>query len=164
MDSRFGIYWFRFGLPRCTKPIPSKYHEDSQTVELPYTDGMLIDIDCMSGEDELGRPKGSERDDEASSVTAASGCDSFFRNFFPCSLCFFCDSRCVILGLFLKGRTKKIITSNIKEITKMKMLNEIELEIVAGGHISIVSPGEGTTIEDKETEPRDRSGGATGGW
>ena len=46
----------------------------------------------------------------------------------------------------------------------MKMLNEIELEIVAGGHISIVSPGEGTTIEDRETEPRDRSGGATGGW
>ncbi len=46
----------------------------------------------------------------------------------------------------------------------MKMLNEIELEIVAGGHISIVSTGEGTTIEDNETEPRDRSGGATGGW
>ena len=36
----------------------------------------------------------------------------------------------------------------------MKKLNEVELEIVAGGHISIVSPGEGTTIEDKETEPR----------
>ena len=46
----------------------------------------------------------------------------------------------------------------------MKMLNEVELEIVAGGHISIVSPVEGTTIEDRETEPRDRSGGATGGW
>ena len=41
----------------------------------------------------------------------------------------------------------------------MKMLNEVELEIVAGG-----PPGEGTTIEDRETEPRDRSGGATGGW
>ncbi len=61
------------------KLISCKYHEDFQTVELPYTDGTLIDIDCMSGEDELGRPKGSERDDEASSVTAASGCDSFFQ-------------------------------------------------------------------------------------
>ena len=60
------------------KLISCAYHEDIQTVELPYTDGMLIDIDCMSGEDELGRPKGSERDDEPSSVTAASGCDSFF--------------------------------------------------------------------------------------
>ena len=60
------------------KLISCKYHEDFHTVELPYTDGMLIDIDCMSGEDELGRPKGSERDDKASSVTAASGCDSFY--------------------------------------------------------------------------------------
>ena len=50
----------------------------------------------------------------------------------------------------------------IKEITKMKMLNEKELEFVAGGHIPIVSPGEGTTIEDRKDE--DRSGGATGGW
>ncbi len=58
--------------------VSCKYHEDSQTVELLYTDGTRIDIDCMSGEDELGRPKGSERDDEPSSVTAASGCDSFF--------------------------------------------------------------------------------------
>ena len=42
-----------------------------------YTDGTLIDIDCLAVEDEVARQKGMERDDEASSVTAASGCDSF---------------------------------------------------------------------------------------
>ena len=31
--------------------ISCEYHEDSQTVELRYTDGMLIDIDCMAVED-----------------------------------------------------------------------------------------------------------------
>ena len=31
------------------------YHEDSQTVELRYTDGTLIDIDCMAVEDEVAR-------------------------------------------------------------------------------------------------------------
>ena len=35
--------------------ISCKYHEDSQTVELLYTDGMLIDIDCMAVEDEVAR-------------------------------------------------------------------------------------------------------------
>ena len=44
----------------------------------------------------------------------------------------------------------------------MKILNEKELEFVAGGHIPIVSPGEGTTIDYRDDE--DRSGGATGGW
>ena len=44
----------------------------------------------------------------------------------------------------------------------MKMLNEKELEYIAGGHIPIVSPGEGTTIDYRDDE--DRSGGATGGW
>ena len=33
--------------------ISCKYHEDSQTVELLYTDGTLIDIDCMAVEDEI---------------------------------------------------------------------------------------------------------------
>ena len=33
--------------------ISCKYHEDSQTVELLYTDGTLIDIDCMAVEDEV---------------------------------------------------------------------------------------------------------------
>lgn len=37
------------------KLIFCKYHEDSQTVELRYTDGMLIDIDCMAVEDEVAR-------------------------------------------------------------------------------------------------------------
>ena len=32
-----------------------KYHDDSQTVELRYTDGTLIDIDCMAVEDEVAR-------------------------------------------------------------------------------------------------------------
>ncbi len=32
--------------------ISCKYHEDSQTVELLYTDGTLLDIDCMAVEDE----------------------------------------------------------------------------------------------------------------
>lgn len=46
----------------------------------------------------------------------------------------------------------------------MKMLNEVELEMIASGHIPIISPGEGTTIENKEADSSDRSGGATGGW
>ena len=33
--------------------ISCKYHEGSQTVELLYTDGTLIDIDCMAVEDEV---------------------------------------------------------------------------------------------------------------
>ena len=37
------------------KLISCKYHEDSQTVELLYTDGTLIDIDCMAVEDEVAR-------------------------------------------------------------------------------------------------------------
>lgn len=37
------------------KLISCKYHEDSQTVELRYTDGTLIDIDCMAVEDEVAR-------------------------------------------------------------------------------------------------------------
>ncbi len=37
------------------KLISCKYHEDSQTVELRYTDGTLIDIDCMAIEDEVAR-------------------------------------------------------------------------------------------------------------
>ena len=37
------------------KLIFCKYHEDSQTVELRYTDGTLIDIDCMAVEDEVAR-------------------------------------------------------------------------------------------------------------
>ena len=32
--------------------ISCAYHEDSQTVELLYTDGTLIDIECMAVEDE----------------------------------------------------------------------------------------------------------------
>ena len=35
------------------KLISCKYREDSQTVELLYTDGTLIDIDCMAVEDEV---------------------------------------------------------------------------------------------------------------
>ena len=35
--------------------ISCKYHEDSRTVELLYTDGTLIDIYCMALEDEVGR-------------------------------------------------------------------------------------------------------------
>ena len=37
------------------KLISCTYHEDSQTVELLYTDGTLIDIDCMAVEDEVAR-------------------------------------------------------------------------------------------------------------
>lgn len=37
------------------KLISCKYHEDSQTVELRYTDGTLIDIDCMAVEDQVAR-------------------------------------------------------------------------------------------------------------
>ena len=54
------------------KLISCKYHEDSQTVELPYTDGTLIDIDCLAVDDEVARcclkgtrqspgPRGSRR-------------------------------------------------------------------------------------------------------
>ena len=35
--------------------ISCKYHENSQTVELLYTDGTLLDIDCMAVEDEVAR-------------------------------------------------------------------------------------------------------------
>ncbi len=35
--------------------ISCKYHEDSQTVELLYTDGTLIDIDCMAIEHKVAR-------------------------------------------------------------------------------------------------------------
>ena len=37
------------------KLISCAYHEDSQTVELLYTDGTLIEIDCMAVEDEVAR-------------------------------------------------------------------------------------------------------------
>ncbi len=37
------------------KLISCAYHEDSQTVELRYTDGTLIDIDCMAVEDEVAQ-------------------------------------------------------------------------------------------------------------
>ena len=37
------------------KLISCKYHEDSQTVELLYMGGTLIDIDCMAVEDEVAR-------------------------------------------------------------------------------------------------------------
>ena len=48
---------------------------------------------------------------------------------------------------------------------KMKMLNDKELEFVAGGHIPIISPGEGIPNDAlKDDEKSDRSGGATGGW
>ena len=35
--------------------VSCKYYEDSQSVELLYTDGTLIDIDCMAVEDEVAR-------------------------------------------------------------------------------------------------------------
>ena len=35
--------------------ICCEYHEDSQTVELRYTDGTLIDIDCMAVENAVTR-------------------------------------------------------------------------------------------------------------
>lgn len=35
--------------------VSCKYHEDSQSVELLYVDGTLIDIDCMAVEDEVAR-------------------------------------------------------------------------------------------------------------
>ncbi len=35
--------------------ISCEYHEDSQTVELRYTDGTLIDIDCIAVEDAVSR-------------------------------------------------------------------------------------------------------------
>lgn len=37
------------------KLISCVYHEDSQTVELRYTDRTLIEIDCMAVEDEVAR-------------------------------------------------------------------------------------------------------------
>ena len=37
------------------KLICCAYHEDSQTVELRYTDGTLIDIDCIAVEDAAAR-------------------------------------------------------------------------------------------------------------
>ena len=37
------------------KLISCTYHEDSQTVELRYIDGTLIEIDCMAVEDEVAR-------------------------------------------------------------------------------------------------------------
>lgn len=37
------------------KLICCEYHEDSLTVELLYTDGTLIDIDCMAVEDEVAQ-------------------------------------------------------------------------------------------------------------
>ena len=37
------------------KLISCKYHEDSQTVELLYMDGTLIDTDCVAVEDEVAR-------------------------------------------------------------------------------------------------------------
>lgn len=38
-----------------TRLISCAYYEDSQTVELRYTDGTLIDIDCIAVEDEVAR-------------------------------------------------------------------------------------------------------------
>ena len=35
--------------------ICCEYHEDSESVELRYTDGTLIDIDCLGVEDEVAR-------------------------------------------------------------------------------------------------------------
>ena len=35
--------------------ICCEYHEDSETVELRYTDGTRIDIDCLAVEDEVAR-------------------------------------------------------------------------------------------------------------
>ena len=32
-----------------------EYHEDSESVELRYTDGTLVDIDCLGVEDEVAR-------------------------------------------------------------------------------------------------------------
>lgn len=37
------------------KLISCKYHEDSQTVELLYTNGTLVVIDCIAVEDEVAR-------------------------------------------------------------------------------------------------------------
>lgn len=37
------------------KLIRCEYHEDSETVKLRYTDGALIDIDCLGVEDEVAR-------------------------------------------------------------------------------------------------------------
>ena len=35
--------------------ICCEYHEDSEGVDLRYTDGTLIDIDCLGVEDEVAR-------------------------------------------------------------------------------------------------------------
>ena len=35
--------------------ICCEYHEDSESVELRYTDGTLIDIDCLGVEDEVAQ-------------------------------------------------------------------------------------------------------------
>ena len=35
--------------------ICCEYHEDSETVELRYTDGTRIGIDCLAVEDEVAR-------------------------------------------------------------------------------------------------------------
>ncbi len=35
--------------------ICCEYHEDSESVELRYTDGTLVDIDCLGVEDEVAR-------------------------------------------------------------------------------------------------------------
>ena len=35
--------------------ICCEYHEDSEAVKLRYTDGTLIDIDCLAVEDEVAR-------------------------------------------------------------------------------------------------------------
>ena len=37
------------------KLISCAYHDDSQTVELRYTDGTLINIDCIAVENEVAR-------------------------------------------------------------------------------------------------------------
>jgi hypothetical protein len=36
--------------------------------------------------------------------------------------------------------------------------------MIVGDHIPIIFLGEGTSIEDTEADPSDRSGGTTGGW
>ena len=61
----------------------------------------------------------------------------------------------------------------MKNLENVKELNELEEKEVAGGHISIVSPGETPNSifipdylkpkpDDNQQEPKD--GGATGGW
>ena len=61
----------------------------------------------------------------------------------------------------------------MKNLENAKELKELEAKEVAGGHISIVSPGETPNSivvpyylnpkpDDNQQEPKD--GGATGGW